>query len=493
MATTRLGFLRGSGDINAGIFVPKYYDPSIASALAQLRESHDLIELGRLIESGEITVHYGHDIGKHYYGMGNIPYVRTSDISTWEIVSAPKQTVGQEAYDIYSVRQDVRAGDVMFIRDGLYLIGRTALVTEHDLPLIHQSHMIRLRVGQNARIGASLLMGVLSMPVVMRQVRSKQFTAGIIDKIEDRFKELVLPIPRGRRPAELDEEIRRLVERRVSLRERLKSIPLFAQGILTEIDAPPKPLQDIGRMETLGYLLASGNVENNVLIPKYYDPGVTEQLKAMSTAFDLRTIRSLVNEGVLSVETGLEVGKMAYGLGEVPFIRTSDLADWELAGQPKQRISVELFETLRARTDVRPGDILLVRDGTYLVGTSAILTNTDATALYAGGLYKLRVRKPDVIDPHLLISLLNTPIVKKQIRARQFTRDIIDTLGLRLYEVVIPIPKSVSTRKLIADAARDVVDERARLRDRAKAIVVDMEGAVAKMPEEQEAAAELAL
>jgi type I restriction enzyme M protein len=129
MATTRLGFLRGSGDITAGVFVPKYYDPSIAGALAQLRQSHDLVSLGRLIETGEVTVHYGHDIGKHYYGLGGIPYVRTSDIATWEIVSAPKQTVGREAYDIYSVKQDVRADDILFVRDGLYLIGRTALVT----------------------------------------------------------------------------------------------------------------------------------------------------------------------------------------------------------------------------------------------------------------------------------------------------------------------------------------------------------------------------
>jgi hypothetical protein len=493
MATTRLGFLRASGDISAGIFVPKYYDPSISSALAQLRESHDLVSLGRLIDTGEVTVHYGHDIGKHHYGLGDIPYVRTSDIATWEIVSAPKQTVGQETYEIYSAKQDVRAGDVLFVRDGLYLIGRTAVVTSYDLPLIHQSHMIRLRVEAGARIGTNLLMSVLSTPIVTRQVRSKQFTAGIIDKIEDRFTELVLPIPRGQRARELDAEIGRLVARRVRLRERLKSIPLFAQGLIADIDTPPTVQKDQADTRGLGYRLPSTSVQDNVLIPKYYDPRIAEQLKAMSATFDLRNIQALVDDGVLSIETGLEVGKMAYGLGEVPFIRTSDLADWELAGLPKQRISPELYSALRARVDIRPEDILLVRDGTYLVGTSAILTKTDAKALYAGGLYKIRVRRPDVIDPYLFIALLNTPIVKAQIKARQFTRDIIDTLGLRLYQIVLPVPKAKSTKKLIADIARDVVNERVRLRDRAKAIVVEMEGDVVDMPEEREAADELAL
>jgi type I restriction enzyme M protein len=180
-------------------------------------------------------------------------------------------------------------------------------------------------------------------------------------------------------------------------------------------------------------------------------------------------------------------------LGEVPFIRTSDIADWELAGLPKQRISSELYDALRARVDVQPGDVLFVRDGTYLIGTSAILSESDSKALYSGHLYKLRVKRPEEMDPYLLLALLNMPIVKQQIRSRQFTSDIIDTLGARFYELVIPIPKSKTTREFIADVARSGVDERARLRDRAKAIVIEMEGAVAEIPEEREAADNLAL
>ena len=65
-------------------------------------------------------------------------------------------------------------------------------------------------------------------------------------------------------------------------------------------------------------------------------------------------------------------------------------------------------------------------------------------------MYKVRVKKKDQLDPYLLLALLNAPIVKRQMRAKQFTRDVIDTLGKRIYEIVLPIPKDTVLRDRIA-------------------------------------------
>jgi len=126
--------------------------------------------------------------------------------------------------------------------------------------------------------------------------------------------------------------------------------------------------------------------------------------------------------------------------------------------------------------DAQAGDIFIVRDGTYLVGTSCILTEHDTKILYCGGLYKLRVSQPDKLDPFLLLALLNTPIVRRQMRSKQFTRDIIDTLGKRLFEVVLPLPKDHQLRKRIADETRQVIETRVSLRNRAKVIALEIEG-----------------
>jgi hypothetical protein len=485
----RLGFTRPSTSLINNIYLPRYYDPQIGERLERLGRTHRLVTLGSLIDEGHISVHYGHDIGKHTYGQGRIPYVRTSDVATWEIVSAPKQTVGVKTYEIYAEKQDVRAGDIFFIRDGLYLIGRVAMVTEADLPLIHQSHLIRLRVAGSSPIPRGALLAALSTPIVLRQVRSKQFTAGIIDKIEGRYRELVLPLPQtDREVTKLADRVEKLIQRRVELRERLKGLPPKAQGLTEKVTS--EAAVSAPESARFGYTLRSTEVLSNIFIPKYYNPKIRQTLQEMSGDYDLQTIDELEAQGILGLATGIEVGKLAYGTGDIPFVRTSDLANWELAGQPKQRVSRDLYESFRKRVDLRPDDILLVRDGTYLIGTSAILTSADAEALYAGGIYRVRSLDPERLDPYLLLVLLNTHIVKQQIKAKQFTRDIIDTLGRRLLEVVLPIPKSDALANSLAKEARTTVEERIRLRDEAKTLTLAVEGQIASADEEERELAE---
>ncbi|MBW6503447.1 N-6 DNA methylase [bacterium] len=229
--------------------------------------------------------------------------------------------------------------------------------------------------------------------------------------------------------------------------------------------------------DRFGFFRDLSAIRNGIFIPKYYDPKLEADLHALKATHELVSIGSLCKGGeaaVLSWDTGIEVGKMAYGTGDIPFIRTSDISNWELKGDPKQNVSEEIYEN--NKQDVRAGDIFVVRDGTYLVGISCILTKKDTKILYCGGLYKLRIEKPEKLDPYLLLALLNAPIVRRQMRAKQFTRDIIDTLGKRLFEVFLPIPKDVGTCDRIAKETRDVIETRAKLRDRTKEIALEIEG-----------------
>jgi hypothetical protein len=88
------------------------------------------------------------------------------------------------------------------------------------------------------------------------------------------------------------------------------------------------------------------------------------------------------------------------------------------------------------------GDVIIIRDGTYLVGSSALVSANDLPALICGGIYRLRLINRQALSPTALLGLLNLPVVRWQMRARQFTRDVIDTLGHRLFEVRIPHPTS---------------------------------------------------
>lgn len=263
-------------------------------------------------------------------------------------------------------------------------------------------------------------------------------------------------------------------------KELLDEVPLVAsryQSLLTG---------DYGR-DHLGFLLNSGAVANRILVPKYYDPEIERDLAALEETHRLVRIGDLQKSKALRLTTGIEIGKMAYGTGTIPFIRTSDLSNWEIKADFKHGVSSEIYDELKDRVDVQAGDILMVRDGTYLIGTSAIITEADLPMLFQSHLYQIRSLRPDIIDPWLFFAALNTPIVKRQIRSKQFTQDIIDTIGKRLAEIIIPLPKDMETARKIAAETREIIESRARLRDRATALALELQGLRDITPEDLEA------
>src|SRR5260370_32283644 len=110
--------------------------------------------------------------------------------------------------------------------------------------------------------------------------------------------------------------------------------------------------------------------------------------EARAKPHDVVSVAVLVRDGVVSISTGDEVGKLAYGTGEIPFVRTSDISNWEVKLDPKHNVSGEVYERYRSSQDVQPNDILMVKDGTYLIGTCAIVTKYDLPMLFQSHIYK---------------------------------------------------------------------------------------------------------
>jgi type I restriction enzyme M protein len=162
---------------------------------------------------------------------------------------------------------------------------------------------------------------------------------------------------------------------------------------------------------------------------------------------------------------------MAYGTGSIPFIRTSDISNWEIKADFKHGVSDVIYQSVKSKIDVRAGDILVVKDGTYLIGSSAMVTESDLPMVFQSHIYRVRVLKQDIIDPWLLFALLNTPIVRLQVKARQFTQDIIDTLGKRILEIALPIPRDKRQSAQISADCKRIIEMRIKLRGEASMLV----------------------
>lgn len=220
---------------------------------------------------------------------------------------------------------------------------------------------------------------------------------------------------------------------------------------------------------SLGFLIDIDSVQSKVLCPRYYDPQVNENLISLENTHTLLIFGQLVKDGVLKITTGDELGKLAYGTGDIPFIRTSDISNWELKADPKHGVNRQLFEALQKKQDVQANDILMVKDGTYLIGTCAIVTEYDCEIIYQSHLYKIRVM-PNSLDlnPFLLLAVLSSPVVQRQVKSKQFTQDIIDSLGERINELALPIPKSEELRREITAMVRTAIKDRVEARELSK-------------------------
>lgn len=226
----------------------------------------------------------------------------------------------------------------------------------------------------------------------------------------------------------------------------------------------------------LGYAIGTEQLVNNILSPRYYSPEPDQDLELLAETHKLVKLGDLVASGELIIQTGDEVGKLAYGTGTIPFIRTSDISNWEIKLDPKHGVSWDIYEKFATKQDVQAGDILMVKDGTYLIGTCAFITEYDTQIVYQSHLYKLRLTDQSRLSPYLLLALLSSEPVQKQIKAKRFTQDIIDSLGQRIHELILPIPKSQELRQQVSQTVERAIRDRIEARELARKACLDVVG-----------------
>lgn len=222
---------------------------------------------------------------------------------------------------------------------------------------------------------------------------------------------------------------------------------------------------ELEKTNSLGFIVKHSILQTNVLAPRFYDPEITLMMDHLSDSHDFVKVGDLIENKTISISTGDEVGSLAYGTGDIPFVRTSDISNWEIKVNPKQAVSEEIYNQYKRKQDVQAGDILMVRDGTYLIGTCALISEYDTRSVYQSHLYKIRVNADAPFDNYLLLAMLSSPLVEAQIRAMSFTQDIIDSLGDRIKDLLLPVPKDAARRQKVSAMVSQAINSRIEARE----------------------------
>jgi type I restriction enzyme M protein len=224
------------------------------------------------------------------------------------------------------------------------------------------------------------------------------------------------------------------------------------------------------------------HIKNKIFIPAYYT-GVEKTLKKLSNDEDINllSIKELIEKKIIYANKGgylprgAEIGSHVYGLGDIPFIRTSEISNWEVNLDSYKKTSQEVYEQYREKQNIEANDILLVKDGgSNLIGKTAFITKLDTKIIIQSHIYQIKTLvNEESIDSYLLLYLLNLDIVQKQIKAITFVQGTIATIGNRLMEVILPFPSDLSKRKEISKTIKQIIDSKIETRLKIRNLALD--------------------
>ncbi len=201
------------------------------------------------------------------------------------------------------------------------------------------------------------------------------------------------------------------------------------------------------------------------LVPRYYDTSPVQELTHESNRLGARLISlgEMIKQRYIRIRKGHEVGAEAYGTGNIPFVRTSDIANYEVSIDPTRSVSEEFYQKYAKQQRLSPGDILMVSDGRYRIGRTAILHPHNYRCVVQSHIKIISVMPQSPIQAIELLYLLNLPMVQHQIRNLVFIQSTLGTLGKRLQQVLIPLPERTSEWEKTIQEFHSLVERRALL------------------------------
>lgn len=190
--------------------------------------------------------------------------------------------------------------------------------------------------------------------------------------------------------------------------------------------------------------------------PEYSNPLYNKAIKELSR-YETKELSELVDP-----YKGAEVGSDNYNLytdkidSDIPFIRTSDIVNYEVDNYPDFFIKDEIYQDLKQK--IKPLDILFSKDGS--IGNVAMLTDADKVII-GSGFSILRKKKDSDISPYYIFCALSIPeIGDYQARKRTVIASTIPHLRPEnLLKIKLPIlPKE--DRDLISEILREAFEKK---------------------------------
>ena len=222
--------------------------------------------------------------------------------------------------------------------------------------------------------------------------------------------------------------------------------------VARELETPASPANQFT------FEVEARSLNRDTLMPSYYLPR-----PKLPDGREGVTLGALVDAEIIDAFNGHGSPRNTEkGTGTIPYIRVADIVNWELYRNPVSGVSEDVYERLtrNKRTPVT-GDVVLVRRGSYRIGTVAMVSPRDTQLVMTAELLSLRlVEQPNDygLTPHYLLALLSSDHVQKQIPQLTFVDTTLPNLGDRWRELVLPIHATQEERERVSEQTRQALE-----------------------------------
>ncbi|HRR39466.1 MAG TPA: restriction endonuclease subunit S [Candidatus Paceibacterota bacterium] len=386
-------------------------------------------------------------------------FIKSADVKRYNLNFS---TISFVSRDIHYSRKKFKVipNDVLLSNTGKYL-GLACLIPKTIAEATTNQNIVRIRFREKActRFNPFFILSFLNSLFGQIEIESLLTLTGQKYLNMEKFREFKIPKINEKGIKKISKKTKAIIE------NEIKSLSILeqTQGLFYQ-----KLGLDFSKIEKQKFysVKLSDFREADLWTPIYSYPFYVNILKTIQEKWETVPLGEIA-----TAKKGDEVGSDNYNKyldkkdSDVPFIRTSDIVNYEVDQLPDFYIPEEIYQELKQ--DVKTGDVLFNNDGK--IGLVAMLTPQDKVILQSH-IKRLRLKKEAIEKYHITQEYLFLVLTIKEIarcQAERYTviQSTIPTISNRILDFEIPILDKVSIDEItkLVKEAFELKDEKKKL------------------------------
>ncbi len=199
--------------------------------------------------------------------------------------------------------------------------------------------------------------------------------------------------------------------------------------------------------------------ESKVIVPQYHDRSLINPLVEAfkdNPDFTLKSLKELVEEDYIKIFKGHGSPSADQRVGDVPYIKVSDIRAGNININPSNMIPLELAKRFWRgdSSNLESYDLLSPERASKNIGEFSILMPGQENVVLTKEIIVIRSWKKDYIDQFYLLWALSLKVVRIQWNRIILMQTNREDVGGRVEEIIIPFPKDEETANKYSESFR---------------------------------------